>query len=503
MKQTAVVVGAGLGGLAAAARLARAGFDVRVFEKESAPGGRCGRLTDGPFVWDIGPTILLFPQVLRDHFTACGARIDEHLALTPCDPNYRIHFGDGSALTMSANLREMQTELERLAPGSFSGFLAFLDQAKGAKEIAFSTFLARTFDSALSMMRPDALLGVLKSRSYRSLYSVVSDLVSDERVRMALTFQTMYLGLSPFEGPALFGLLPYTEMTDGIWHTAGGLSAISRELAALAERCGARIEYSRAVERIDVSPGGAKARGVTLADGETVTADVVLVNADLPYAYRALLNRPLRRGKKFTSSGFMMFLGCDREWDSVLHHNVLFGTRYRESFDDLFERGRVPEDPSFYVAHPGRSDASMAPPGKSALYVLVPVPHLPAHDGGRGAGQGVDWNDHGANGMRRKLREHVLARLERTIAPGISKSIAVEHTMTPLDWRDRFSLEHGSAFGLSHTLDQVGGLRPPNRDPETGNLYFVGASTQPATGIPNVLIGAQLVSDRIAREQRA
>jgi phytoene desaturase len=493
MKRSAVVVGAGLGGLASAARLARAGFEVRVFEKELEPGGRCGRLVDGAFVWDIGPTILLFPQVLRDHFNACGERIEASLTMTPCDPNYRIHFGDGSELTMSANLREMQAELERLAPGSFSGFVAFLEQAKGAKEIAFSTFLARTFDGPRSMMRPDALLGVLKSRSYKSLYSVVSGLVADERVRMALTFQTMYLGLSPFEGPALFGLLPYTEIVDGIWHTAGGLSSISRALAGLAVRCGANIAYGRGVRRIDVDASGTRARGVTLEDGERVEADVVLVNADLPYAYRELLGRPLRRGKKFTSSGFMLFLGCDRTWDSVLHHNVLFGKNYRASFDDLFVRGRVPDDPSFYVAHPARNDESMAPVGKSAIYVLMPVPHLPIK-----GGAGPDWND---GGTRKKLRDHVIARLERTIAPGIERAIEVEHTMTPLDWRKRFSLEHGSAFGLSHTLDQVGGMRPPNRDPETSNLYFVGASTQPATGIPNVLIGAELVSRRIAKEQ--
>jgi phytoene desaturase len=340
------------------------------------------------------------------------------------------------------------------------------------------------------MLSREALRGIVKSQSYRSLYAVVSELVDDERIRMALTFQTMYLGLSPFEGPALFGLLPYTEVADGIWYAKGGLSAIAHALAGLAERCGATIEYGRPVRRIERH--GGEVKSVVCEDGERIEADVVLANADLPYVYRALLGEPLSPSKKYTSSGFMLFLGCDRRWDTVLHHNVLFGSDYARSFEEIFTHYRVPKDPSLYVANPVVTDASMAPDGSSALYVLVPVPHL--------AERGPDWAD---AGTRRALRDHVVRRLEETIAPGLSASIRVEHTMTPLDWRDRFSLERGSAFGLSHTLLQVGALRPPNRDAKTRNLYFVGASTQPATGIPNVLIGARHVADRIRAEQRA
>jgi phytoene desaturase len=457
MKTDVLIVGAGLGGLAAAARLARAGFRVKVVEKENAVGGRCGRLQDGPFRWDIGPTILLFPEVLRDHFRACGEDPAQSLDLLPCDPNYRIHFPGGSSLTMTANLRAMQAELERLAPGSFRGFLSFLGEARKAKDIAFSTFLHRTFDKPWEMASPEALAGILRSRSYRSLYSVVASHVTDERVRMALTFQTMYLGLSPLEGPALFGLLPYTELVDGVWYARGGLSAIAEALRGLAERCGATIELGRAARRFELAPGGTRVSAVTFEDGHREEARVVLANCDLPYAYRALLGRPLRRARlRYTSSGYMLFLACDAQWDTVLHHNVLFG----------------------------------------ANYVLVPVPHL---DPEGAATRGPDWRD---VSFRNRLKEKVLARIEATIAPGLRQAIRREHEMTPLDWQARFSLEHGSAFGLSHTLHQVGAFRPPNRDPEIQNLYFVGASTQPATGIPNVLRGAEHVARRITEEQR-
>jgi phytoene desaturase len=495
-----VVIGAGIGGLAAAARLARAGFDVRVVEKEPGPGGRCGTLVDEGFRWDIGPTILLFPKVLERHFADCGARVEDHLDLSPCDPNYRIQFADGGLLTMQRDLTAMKRELDRFAPGSWPGFERFLEHGKRSTDAAFGTFLSRTFDRKRDMFGLGPLLGVLKTRSHRSLHAVVSEMVSDERLRMALTFQTMYLGLSPYEGPALFGLLPYTEMTHGVWHAKGGLGAISVALANLARAQGARIEYGREVVAIPRTNGAARA--VVCRDGERIEADVVLANADLPWVYRALLDRPLRR-MKYTSSALMFFWGtrerfAPTERGGLHHHNVFFGSAYRESFRRIFEERRIPDDPSFYVANPAVGDPTMAPEGKSALYVLVPVPHL-------GEDDRDEWR-HGADrpeGPVAQLRAKVLARLERTVAPGLGAAIEREHVMTPRDWSARFSLERGSAFGLSHTLLQVGALRPPNRDRRIGNLYFVGASTQPATGIPNVLLGAKLVSDRIAKEQAA
>jgi phytoene desaturase len=481
-----VIIGAGLGGLASAVRLANAGFDVRVLEKEPGPGGRCSSLRDRGFRWDIGPTILLFPDVLRALFRDCGADPADYLELSVCDPNYRIHFPDASTLKMSANLRAMQAELERLAPGSFKGYLSFLEHGRAAKETAFSTFLSRTYDSPAQMLGRKELMGIVKTRSYRSLYSVVSGLVGDERVRMALTFQAMYLGLSPYEAPALFGLLPYTEVADGVWYAKGGLGAISEALARLATERGVRIDYG--VAAASIAHRGDRASAVVTASGERVPADVVLANADLPYVRRVMLQRPMKRAK-FTSSGLMFFWGATGHFPEVLHHNVFFGRNYAGSFRKIFDEARIPEEPSFYVANAAHSDATIAPEGKSALYVLVPVPHL--------SERGPDWTD---SRTISRVREHVLSRLDRTVASGLAARIEVEHVMTPVDWQRRFSLEHGSAFGLAHTLMQVGALRPPNRDAEVKNLYFVGASTQPATGIPNVLIGAMHVSDRIARE---
>ncbi|MFO0675083.1 MAG: phytoene desaturase family protein [Polyangiaceae bacterium] len=492
-----IVVGAGLGGLASAVRLAHAGFDVHVVEKDGGPGGRCSSIVDSGFTWDVGPTMLLFPQVLRDLFDDVGERAEDWLDLSACSPNYRIHFPDGASLTMSSDLRAMEREFEAMAEGSFAGLRRVLALGERQKEIAFSTFLARTYDRPSQMFGAKELVGIVRSKAYRSLHAVVSRHVADPRLRMALTFQTMYLGLSPFEGPALFGLLPYTEIVDGIWYARGGLSAIATALAELARKKGATITYGRSVRAIERS--GPRTRGVLVDDGTFVPADAVLANADWPYVERVLLGRPAVR-RKFTSSAFVVLLGCGKRWDTVLHHNVFFGDDYASSFDAIFREGRIPRSPSFYVANPVRSDPSVAPEGGSALYVLVPVPHLPDDRAPRVGDAEFDWSD--ANRVR-ALRDEVVRRVERTIAPGLSDSLRVERWVTPLDWNARFSLEHGSAFGLAHTLDQVGAFRPSNRDRELENLYFVGASTQPATGIPNVLVGAKHVAERIGRELHA
>ncbi len=484
MKRRVTIVGAGLGGLALAARLAHAGLEVEVFEKENAVGGRLGREAQDGFSFDIGPTILLFPDILRALFSDLGKDLAASLDLVRCDPNYRIHFRDGSDVTLMRDPARLRAELEQFSPGSSEGFFRYLRSADEKKKIAFDVFLERPFKRLRDMAHPKIVKGLMEGEAYRSVAAVASEHVADPRLHMALTFQTMYLGLSPYDAPALFGLLPSTELDEGIWYARGGLARISQALRDLAEEKGARIVCNAPVRSI-VSERG-RATGLFLADGRFVSADVVVANADLPYVYRELLGRPLLRPLSFTSSALVFLLGTRRRWDTLLHHNVFFGSDYEKAFRELFREHRIPRDPSFYVAEPSGTDPSVAPPGGSAIYVLLPVPHL--HE------KGPNWRD---PALVSSLRDRVLDRLEAKVAPGLRESIVTEKVITPLDWQSRFSLEHGAAFGLAHTIDQVAALRPAQRDSALGNLYFVGASTQPATGIPNILIGAKQVAERI------
>ncbi len=485
-KRQAVVVGAGVGGLAAAARLARQGFDVQLFEKTGGPGGRCNRMQVDGFTWDLGPTIVLMPEVFQETFTALGRRMEDYLTLMRCDPNYRIHYRDGSAITFTSELCAMGRELERVEPGSYQRYLAFLAQGRTQYRTGLDHLVGRNYAGVSDYFMPSVLKRVLEVRAHRRMYADVSRFFQDERLRAAMTFQTMYLGVSPFAAPAVFGLLPFTELGVGVWFPQGGLYAIPLALEKVAREEGVRLHYDAPVQRILTE--GRRATGVRLESGEEVKADVVLCNADLPYAYEKLLDPSVTRLKRadklrYTSSGYMLYLGMRRRYEGLLHHNVVFGRDYKGSFDDIFERFRVPEDPSFYVNAPAHTDASLAPPGKDALYVLVPVPHQ--HPG-------LDWKVEGP-----RVRAKVFQRLAELGYPELERDIEVERVVTPDDWATSFTLAKGSAFGLAQNFFQIGPFRPSNQDPRVKNLFFVGASTQPGTGLPTVLISARLVVERM------
>jgi phytoene desaturase len=310
---------------------------------------------------------------------------------------------------------------------------------------------------------------------------------SDDRLRAAMTFQTMYLGISPFEAPAVYGLLPFTELAVGIWFPEGGLYAVPLALEKVCRELGVRFHYRANVTRIDVE--SERARGVTFADGTRLSADAVVCNADLPWAYKNLIDPaatrlPSAEKLKYTSSAFMMYLGTRKKYPGLLHHNVIFGGDYKGAFHDIFERFVVPEDPAFYVNAPAHTDPTMAPEGKDSLYVLVPVPNRDAK---------IDWKVEGP-----RLREKVLNRLAELGHGDLRENIEVERHFTPDDYELTLNLERGSAFGLSHNFFQVGAFRPANVDPNVSNLFFVGASTQPGTGLPMVMLSAKLVAERVA-----
>lgn len=488
---SAVVIGAGVGGLAAAARLAHAGLDVQVVEQTSAPGGRCAQLHADGYTFDMGPTILLMPEVVERTFQALGRKMSAYLRLQRCEPNYTIRFRDGSRLTLTSELTRMGEELERIEPGSFGRFLRFLALGRVQYRTSLDRFVTRNFDHLGQFLTPASVAGIFRARAHRRLYSVASEFFRDERLRAAVTFQTMYLGISPYESPAVYGLLAFSELGVGIWFPEGGLYALPRALERLAREVGVRIAYRTRVKRITFE--GQRARGVLLDDGTHLAADLVLCNADLPWAYRNLIDpgvtRLRRAGRlRFTSGGYMLYLGLDRQVPELGHHNVFLGSDYRGSFEDIFRRFRVPADPSFYVAVASRTDPSLAPAGRDGLYVLVPVPRQ--HPS-------LEWATVGPT-----VRARVFARL-RAEGLDLERHVVTEHVFTPDDWAARFSLEHGSAFGLSHHFFQVGPFRPSNQDPKVRNLFFVGASTQPGTGLPTVMLSAELVVERMRREAAA
>lgn len=489
-----VIIGGGIGGLATAVRLQSAGHRVLLLEKNETLGGRCNQLQVDGFTFDTGPTLLLMKDVVEELFQSAGREARDYLRFRRMDVNYRITFADGSVLDATPDHDAMAAQLERFEAGAGSRYDGFMRAAGLNYRVARERFVERNFYNLFQFATPINLYYLLRTGALRPLFKQVRRYFSDDRLRLALTFQTMYLGNSPLDAPSIYSLLPYTELEEGIWFPEGGMYELTTQIARLAQELGAEIRIGCEVTALSLS--GAHVSGVRLASGEEVDADLVVANEDLPQAYRDFLPEALRpemsdarlQRLHYTPSGYLMFLGSDRIYPQLLHHNVFLSGDFRRNFAEIFDEGVLPSDPSLYVAAPTRSDPSLAPPGKESLYVLVPVPHLGEH---------IDWTrDEPA------FRERVYAKLEALGLTDLRRHVCVEHTMTPLDMASRYNLARGSAFGLAHDFNQVGYFRPANRARRVKNLYFVGASTVPGTGIPMVILGSRLVSERIEREQK-
>ena len=491
-RKRVAIVGAGMGGLAAAIRLAATGFEVDVFEKNATVGGRMNRLEADGFTFDTGPSLLLMTDTYRELFRFAGRNLDDYVRLIPLDGDYQVTFGDGDTLTSRRALPEMIQELERIEPGVTPNFYRFLEDACHKYRLGRSEFVERDFEGAADFFGVRNLRLLLKTKAVNNYYRQISKFFKTDKLRQAFSLQTMYLGLSPFEAPAVYSLLPYTEIAeDGLWFPEGGMYALVLAMEKLAKELGVEFHMNSPVEKVVVIKG--RARGIRV-NGREREAEAVLANADLPYVYRDLLGGAAdsdfkhrkRENLKYTASAFMLYLGVDKKLD-MLHHNFYLSSQYKENFDAIFNNGELPEDPSFYAVVPSKTEASMAPEGMDALFVLVPVPHLNGK---------VDWERDGD-----AFKEKVYGLLEERC--GLDRSSVIYETVkTPLDWRDDYSLEEGAAFGIGHGIFQVGYFRPPMVSPGIDGMYFVGASTRPGTGVPLVTIGARLVAERIEREVR-
>ena len=489
---TAIVIGSGIGGLAAAGRLARAGYRVTVLEKGAHPGGRTSFIEQDGYRFDTGPTLFLMPEVFRETFAALGEKMEAHLDLVRLDPTYRVHFEDGSGIDLSPSLPKMREQLEALEPGSFEQFLRFMADGYNHYHLSLKHFVGRDFDGLLDYFSPRNLPLIFKMKALTSHHTNTARHFKDERLQAAFSFQNMYLGLSPYEAPATYSLLQYTELADGVYFPRGGMYQVIKALAGIAEGLGVKFLYHTPAARIDVA--GGRATGVTTANGQMLKADVVIANADLPYVYSDLLpddgSAAKLRKMKYTASTLMFYWGVEGARDPrLLHHNVFLNDRqYQASFDRIFRDHGLPDAPSFYINAPTRTEPGFAPPHGDSLMVLVPAGHLdPTHP--------QDWS-----ALRDKARAAVFERLASIGVTGIKENIAFEATYGPEDWARDLNLVNGSAFGLSHNFRQVGYLRPHNQHPRYKNLYFAGASTHPGTGLPIVLLSARHTVDRILRD---
>ena len=480
--ENVVIVGAGLAGLSAALRLAGAGRSVTVIERESVPGGRSGLLQKDGYAFDTGPTVLTMPSLIEDAFNSVGEEMKDWLDLIPLRPLYRAFYHDGSQLDVYPDTKEMEAEIAKvIGPEEAIGYRNYVDFVTKLYKYEINDFIDRNIDSPFGLLTPN-LARLVAIGGFRKLSPKVSQFLKDPRTQKVYSFQAMYAGVSPQQALAIYAVIAYMDSVNGVFFPRGGMHAVPRALAAAAEKHGVKFKYSTTAATIEKSNG--RATAVITTDGERIPCDALILNPDLPVAWKELIGKEPWSIKRlnYSPSCVTMLVGSKKSYDHIAHHNIHFGASWDGVFDELINKKILMTDPSILVTVPSLDDKSLTPPGKESYYVLFPTPNLDAD---------IDWKVTGP-----KYRDQMIKTLEQRGYTDFGDSIEVEHLRTPLDWETQ-GMERGAPFASAHTFFQTGPFRPRNLAAGFENIVFAGSGTQPGVGVPMVLISGRLAAERI------
>ena len=477
-----VIVGAGLGGLSAALRLAGAGRKVTVVERESVPGGRNGLLQRDGYSFDTGPSVLTMPSLIQDALSCVGEDLKDWLDLVPVDPLYRAFYHDGTSLDVHADTQRMQDEIAtKIGASEALGYGKYVDFVTKLYKYEMNDFIDRNIDSPFNLLTPN-LAKLVALGGFRHLAPKVGQFLKDPRTQKVYSFQAMYAGVSPQQALAIYAVIAYMDSVNGVFFPKGGMHAVPRALAGAAEKHGVTFKYNTTVTSVEHSNG--RATAVLTEGGERITCDALILNPDLPVAYRDLLGKTPRQVKKlkYSPSCVTLLVGTKKKYDHLTHHNIHFGESWDQVFDELIKKKTLMTDPSLLVTVPTYDDPSLAPEGRSSYYILFPTPNLDAD---------IDWKIEGP-----RYRNEMLRVMEARGYEGFADSIEVEQLTTPLDWQEQ-GMERGAPFASAHTFFQTGPFRPRNLAAGFENVVFAGSGTQPGVGVPMVLISGRLAAERI------
>jgi len=493
-KRTAIIIGAGIGGITTAVYLAKNGYSVSVYEKNSSPGGRCGQLVRDGHRFDLGATMLMMPGIYHEVFDSLGIALEEGKDIVPLKDLYTIYFDDCSQLAFTSDKERMKVQLEKIEPGSSKRAEDYISKGHTIFRLGINRLIGRNFYHLFQMVNLKNVPLLFRLKAFTPHFRYAGRFFNHPHLLMAYTFQNIYVGQSPFDAPALFSMIPAAELTEGsFFPSVSGMFGIVERMIAEARENGVQFHYGNPARQIIIS--GNKAGGIVLQDGTEVKADIVVANADLPYVYRSLLpdRRKAARLEKlnFSCSAISFHWGLDKVYPQLGHHSVFLSDQFREGLDRIVRDKSVGDNPSFYVHAPARTDPAAAPMNHDTISVSVAVGHIDKN-------RKQDWDL-----IRDKTRKAVIDRLKRQGLEDIDNHIKFEICYLPGSWENACNISRGSVFGsLGHNILQMGYFRPHNRHDKYKNLYFVGGSTHPGNGIPNVLISAKLVSERILKENR-
>jgi len=487
-KPRVVVIGAGPGGLASALQLAHGGAEVTVLEARSQVGGRCASIYANGFRFDTGPTFYLYPRILREIFQSVGRDIDVEIPMKRLDPQYRVSFGAGGHLDCTHDLGEMDRQIAEMSPDDVGALKKYLDHNR-VKLAKFRPILESPFNSMLDLLRPSVLAAASLVKPWKTLGRDLQSYFRDPRLVIAFSFQAKYLGMSPFKCPSLFSILSFLEYEYGVFHPLGGCGQVSERMAELAKEMGCEIRTDEAVESLEFK--GKRVTAVVTSQGR-YEADALVINADFANAMQKLVPNELRKRwsnakiakKRFSCSTFMMYLGINGRYENLKHHTIHISKDYDRNLRQIEMEMVLPDDPSIYVQNPCVTDSSLAPEGKSTLYVLVPVPHLSPN---------TPWDEE----QTQAFRETTLQKLAQFGLSDLRSRIEYEQIVTPANWRDDFSVYRGATFNLAHNLGQMLHLRPHNKFEELDGVYLVGGGTHPGSGLPVIYESSRITCKQL------
>ena len=491
-----IVIGAGVSGLASAIRLKTLGYDVEVYEKNEKVGGRMYQLEENGFKFDLGPTIVMMPELYKEVFKDSGVDASNYLDMELLDPLYTVYFSDKTKLDVSSNLTKLISQLETYSEEDAQGYLAYLSDVYKRYTLAKKEFLNKSYRKPSEFFNPSSISSLLKLKTLNSAYSSISSFVKNEKLRKALSFQTLYIGISPFSGPSIYTIIPMIELLYGIWYIKGGMYSMAKAMEKRFIELGGKIHLNQEIEEIVIDQGIAK--GI-MVNQHIVSSDIVLTNADFPWAIKNLIKEKKNKGiytdqkidkMEYSSSAFIMYLGLDKKYPTNVH-TLRFADDFNKNINNLFEYV-VPEDPSIYLYSPSQIDSTVAPIGKEIIYVLVPVPSL--------HGKNIEWSD----AYTKQYQKKILKMIEQI--PGfedIESHIEVSKVFTPKTFEKTFNLQEGATFGLKPTINQSVYFRPQHTFKAVKNLYFTGSSTHPGAGVPIVLMSSKLAVNEIEKDHKS